>query len=56
MADVAMAEVPAAGPSTMTRREHLLQTFEAYRAELDADVRRSLPHVKADDRMKGVKG
>jgi len=35
MADVMMAESSTAA---MTRRDHLLQTFEAYRAEIDADV------------------
>ncbi|RSH83321.1 uncharacterized protein EHS24_006999 [Apiotrichum porosum] len=36
MADVAMEEaVPAPIAPTMTRREHLAKTFEAYRSELD---------------------
>lgn len=38
MADVLMAESSAAGSSSLTRRQHLAKTFEAYRAELDADV------------------
>ena len=35
MADVAIAESSTAA---LSRREHLLRTFESYRAELDADV------------------
>jgi hypothetical protein len=38
MADVLMAEPSSSTQPAQTRREHLLQTFEAYRAELDADV------------------
>lgn len=39
MADVAMEEaVPAPIAPTMTRREHLAKTFEAYRSELDEAV------------------
>lgn len=38
MADVLMAEPSSSTHPAQTRREHLLQTFEAYRAELDADV------------------
>jgi len=55
MADVMMAESSSA---SLSRRQHLANTFEAYRAGLDADVSSSIPppHPKLMTRMREEKG
>jgi hypothetical protein len=54
MADVMMAESSSA---SLSRRQHLANTFEAYRAGLDADVMSNTPYnPKLTERTREEKG